>query len=108
MDRDGLLSEVASLEVRILPDAKTERIHALESVLRATDHVVHSQSWAMRQVMEQTVRVAETAMTVLVLGETGTGKGILGADHPRDKHSSRCGPLFASQLRGAAGRVGRK
>ena len=77
MDRDGLLSEVASLEIQILPDAKTERIHALESVLRATDHVVHSQSWAMRQVLEQTVRVAETAMTVLVLGETGTGKGLL-------------------------------
>ena len=31
----------------------------------------------MRQVMEQTVRVAETEMTVLVLGETGTGKGLL-------------------------------
>ena len=77
MDRDGLLSEVASLEIQILPDAKTERIHALESVLRTSDHVVHSQSWAMRQVMEQTVRVAETAMTVLVLGETGTGKGLL-------------------------------
>ena len=77
MDRDGLMSEVASLEIQILPDAKTERIHALENVLRATDHVVHSQSWAMRQVMEQTVRVAETAMTVLVLGETGTGKGLL-------------------------------
>ena len=77
MDRDGLLSEVASLEMQVLPDAKTERIHALENVLRATDHIVHSQSWAMRQVMEQTVRVAETAMTVLVLGETGTGKGIL-------------------------------
>ena len=77
MDRDGLLSEVASVEIQILPDAKTERIHALESVLRASDHVVHSQSWAMRQVMEQTVRVAETAMTVLVLGETGTGKGLL-------------------------------
>ena len=77
MDRDGLLSEVASVEIRVFPDAKTERIHALESVLRATDHVVHSQSWAMRQVMEQTVRVAETAMTVLVLGETGTGKGLL-------------------------------
>ena len=77
MDRDGLLSEVAGLDVHVLPDAKTERIHALESVLRATDHVVHSQSWSMRQVMEQTVRVAETAMTVLVLGETGTGKGLL-------------------------------
>ena len=77
MDRDGLMSEVASVEIQILPDAKTERIHALESVLRATDHVVHSQSWAMRQVLEQTVLVAETAMTVLVLGETGTGKGLL-------------------------------
>ena len=77
MDRDGLLSEVAGLEIQILPDAKTERIHALEKALRAADHVVHSQSWAMRHVMEQTVRVAETAMTVLVLGETGTGKGLL-------------------------------
>ncbi len=77
MDRDGLLSEVASVEIQVLPDAKTERIHAFENVLRATDHVVHSESWAMRQVMEQTARVAETAMTVLVLGETGTGKGLL-------------------------------
>ena len=77
MDRDGLLSEVSCLEVHVLPDAKTERIHALENALRATDHVVHSESWAMRQVLEQTVRVAETAMTVLVLGETGTGKGLL-------------------------------
>lgn len=60
MDRDGLLSEVASLEMQILPDAKTERIHALENVLRATDHVVHSQSWAMRQVLEQTRRPTAT------------------------------------------------
>ena len=77
MDRDRLMSEVASLEIQILPDAKTERIYALEKALQATDHIVYSQSWAMRQVMEQTVRVAETAMTVLVLGETGTGKGLL-------------------------------
>ena len=88
MDRDGLLSEVASVEIRVLPDAKTERIHALENVLRATDHVVHSQSWAMRQVMEQTVRVAETAMTVLVLGETGTGKGLIA--HTIHETSTRC------------------
>ena len=77
MDRDGLLSEVASMEIQVVPDAKTERIHALEKALRATDHVVHSKSWAMRQVMEQIVQVAETAMTVLVLGETGTGKGLI-------------------------------
>ena len=77
MDRDGLLSEVASVEIQVVPDAKTERIQALESVLQATGHVVHSESRAMRHVMEQTVRVAETAMTVLVLGETGTGKGLI-------------------------------
>ena len=77
MDRDGLMSEVASVEIHILPDAKTERIQALENALRTAGHVVHSESWAMRQVLEQTVRVAETAMTVLVLGETGTGKGLL-------------------------------
>ena len=77
MDRDGLLSKVASVEIQVVPDAKTERIQALESVLQATGHMVHSESWAMRHVMEQTVRVAETAMTVLVLGETGTGKGLI-------------------------------
>ena len=102
MDRDGLMSEVTSLEIRVLPDAKTERIHALENVLRATDHVVHSQSWAMRQVLEQTVRVAETAMTVLVLGETGTGKGLLAQTiHETSTRSKRpfirvnCGALPA-------------
>ena len=102
MDRDGLMSEISSMEIQILPDAKTERIQALESVLRATDHVVHSQSWSMRQVMEQTVRVAETAMTVLVLGETGTGKGLLAQTiHETSTRSKRpfirvnCGALPA-------------
>ena len=107
MDRDGLLSEVASLEVQILPDAKTERIHAFENVLRATDHVVHSQSWAMRHVMEQTVHVAETAMTVLVLGETGTGKGLL-AQTIHETSTRRKRPFHPRQLRGAAGWVGGK
>ena len=61
----------------------------------------------MRQVMEQTVRVAETAMTVLVLGETGTGKGLTGADHPRNKHPSQAA-FHPSQLWGTAGWIGRK
>ena len=102
MDRDGLLSEVVRLEIQIVPDAKTERIEALESVLRAPDHVVHSESWAMRQVMEETARVAETAMTVLVLGETGTGKGLIAQTlHETSTRSKRpfihvnCGALPA-------------
>ena len=105
MDRDGLLSKVASVEIQVVPDAKTERIQALESVLQATGHMVHSESWAMRHVMEQTVRVAETAMTVLVLGETGTGKGLDRADPPRDQHPPQAA-LHPRQLRGTAGRVG--
>ena len=62
---------------RSFPMPKPNASTLLKTSCAATDHVVHSQSWAMRQVMEQTVRVAETAMTVLVLGETGTGKGLL-------------------------------
>ena len=56
----------------------------------------------MRQVLEQTVRVAETAMTVLVLGETGTGKGLLAQTiHETSTRSKRpfirvnCGALPA-------------
>ena len=93
MDRDGLVSEVANLGIQILPDKTTERIHALENVLRATDHVVHSQSAPMRRVMEQAVGVAKTEMTVLVLGETGTGKGLL-AETIHEASTRRKGPFI--------------
>ena len=77
IDRDGLRSEVAGFDLHVFPDTKTERIDALERTLRPIDHMVQSHSRVMHEVMRQVSRVAETDMNVLVLGETGTGKGLL-------------------------------
>ena len=77
IDRDGLKSEAVGLAIHILPDVKTERLRALEKTLQAAASIVPSRSRAMQQVMEEVSQVAGTDMTVLVLGETGTGKGVL-------------------------------
>ena len=77
IDRDGLKSEVVGLDIHVFPDVPTERLRALARTLRDTDSVVPSHSEAMQQVMKEVAQVAETDMNVLVLGETGTGKGLL-------------------------------
>ena len=78
MDRDGLQSEVVGLDVEVVPDGQAERLRALAKTQRPTDtYVVQSHSPAMQQVMQRVSQVADTIMNVLVLGETGTGKGVL-------------------------------
>ena len=77
IDRDGLESEVAGLDLHILPDVQTERLRVLAKTQRASASVVPSRSGAMQQVMQEVSQVAGTDMTVLVLGETGVGKGVL-------------------------------
>ena len=77
IDRDGLRSEVVGLAIHILPDIHIERLHALEKGLRPTTPVVESQNQAMQEVMSEVAQVAASDMSVLVLGETGTGKGLL-------------------------------
>ncbi len=77
IDRDGLKSEVASLDLHILPDVQPERLRVLANTLRTTNYVVQSRSQVMQQVMKEVSQVAKTNMNVLVLGETGTGKGLL-------------------------------
>ena len=69
LDRDGLLSDIASLDVQVVPDE--------ENKSRALDTGVLGQSQSMVQLLEEVGQVAETDMTVLVLGETGVGKGLL-------------------------------
>ena len=69
LDRDGLLSDIASLDVRVVPDEQNKS--------RALDTGVLGQSQSMVQLLEEVGQVAETDMTVLVLGETGVGKGLL-------------------------------
>ena len=93
IDRDGLESAVVGLDVHVLPDVHAERLRALAKTQRPTDGpVVQSRSPAMQQVMQQVAQVADTSMNVLVLGETGTGKGVLA--HTIHDTSRRCDGPF--------------
>ena len=77
LDRDGLMSDVASLDVQVFPDEKSVRLQRLEHMLRDADQDFLSQSQAMTQLLEGIEQMADTDMTMLVLGETGVGKGVL-------------------------------
>lgn len=77
LDRDGLMSEVASLDVQVFPDEKSVRLQRLEHMLQDADQDFLSQSQAMTQLLEEVAQMAETDMTMLVMGETGVGKGVL-------------------------------
>ena len=72
-DRDGLLSDVARLEVRVTPSPQRH----IEHMLRASHQGFISQSPAMAEVLERVDSMAEADLPVLVLGETGVGKGVL-------------------------------
>ena len=66
-DWNGLVSEVASLEVQVVADDPDEQ--------RTPNILSHSP--VMAQLLEQAGQVSETDIQVLVLGETGVGKGLL-------------------------------
>ena len=73
VDRDGLMSDAARLQVRVVPT----HLRRLEQMLRVSNRGFLSQSQAMARLLDQVESMAETDMTVLVLGETGVGKGVL-------------------------------
>ena len=73
MDRDGLVSDIARLTVQVVP---TQSRH-LEQMLRAAHQGFISQSPAIAELLGKLDLIAETNMAVLVLGETGVGKGVL-------------------------------
>ena len=77
LDRDGLTSEVASLDVQVFPDEKSVRLQRLEHMLRDADQDLLYQSQAMTRLLGEVAQMAETDMTMLVMGETGVGKGVL-------------------------------
>jgi DNA-binding NtrC family response regulator len=54
---------------------RLEEMLAAEAAVPAADHIVQK-SAASRAVLRQAARVAETAMAVLLTGETGTGKEV--------------------------------
>jgi len=75
IDRDLNESEPASCQLEILPDP---RVTALSRELGESGAVGEfvGGSAALRRVQMQLAQVADTGLTVLILGETGTGKGL--------------------------------
>ncbi|MBO3275959.1 sigma-54-dependent response regulator transcription factor AlgB [Pseudomonas schmalbachii] len=67
------LAAAKQLEVRQL----TARIEALEGEMRQQNGVLESQSPAMTAVLETARQVASTDANILILGESGSGKGEL-------------------------------
>ena len=89
-EREGLVSEVASLEVRVVADEQSKR----------RTWGILSQSPVMAELLKEVEQVAETDRKVLVLGETGVGKGLLARTiHERSPRRERafipvnCGAL---------------
>ena len=92
VDRDLVYSEVpACVGLVVVPDP---RLEALTQALResgvAEEFVGESQT--LRQVQSQLAEVARTDLTVLMLGETGTGKGL--AANAVHMMSQRCAGPF--------------
>jgi transcriptional regulator with GAF, ATPase, and Fis domain len=91
VDRDLTYSQPASLELEVAPDPRVQALTEALSGSGALGDLI-GESQALRRVETQLIEVAQTEMTVLVLGETGTGKGLAGrAVHALSRR--RAGPF---------------
>jgi len=75
VDRDLNYSEPIAVRVSVVPDPLRQALTEALSRSGATDEFL-GESAALRQVQARFREVAPTDMTVLILGETGTGKGV--------------------------------
>jgi len=75
VDRDLRYSPVARLELRIVEDPRVAALTAVLSSEGAKGEFI-GESASLRRVLQQLREVASTELTVLVTGETGTGKGL--------------------------------
>jgi len=73
VDRDLNYSEPAAVPIAIEPDP---HLQALTEALSGTSEQFVGTSTALRRVQRQLAQAAPTDVTVLILGETGTGKGL--------------------------------
>jgi DNA-binding NtrC family response regulator/ligand-binding sensor domain-containing protein len=75
VDRDLNYSEPAAVKVTVEPDPHRQALSEALSAGRSRGDFVGN-SRGMRRVLETLAEVAASDLTVLILGETGTGKGL--------------------------------
>ena len=75
IDRDFNESDPTTVRVQVVPDPRTQGLTAVLNEGIATDEFI-GDSPALRRVQAELEQVAPTQETVLILGETGTGKGV--------------------------------
>lgn len=91
IDRDLNYSSVLQVALRVEPDRQSEALVAVVNNIAGEEFIGGSR--ALRQVQTQLAEVALTAVTVLLMGETGTGKGL--AAYTLHKMSERrAGPFI--------------
>ncbi len=74
IDRDFNRSEPAAVLLKVQPDPRFEILSENET-LKKESLIGHST--ALRRVLSQINEVAKTNLTILILGQTGTGKGLI-------------------------------
>ena len=78
IDRDLNYSPPAEVGLRVEADSDTERLRALQAELAVAPGLEHfiGCSAPLQQILGEIETVAGSDLTVLILGETGTGKGL--------------------------------
>lgn len=74
VDRDLNYSEMAQVQISIEPNPRIEALNAILNSQKGNEFIGHST--ALHQFQTKLLQVASTDITVLLMGETGVGKGL--------------------------------
>ena len=102
-DPQGIVSKAAQLQVRVVPETRNEGFGRPEPEGQPPEDAGSGHSPTIVGLLSQLRRVAETDMTMLLRGETGTGKGLVARQihdlSPRRKRAFvqvNCGSLTST------------